>query len=49
MIFTEHFVQWAQKYLREQPTIKNGTSAAGTSATIMMFSTDEDEEFEEDE
>ena len=46
MIFTDHFIHWAHKYLKEQPNIKNG---AGTSATIMMFSTDEDEEYEEDE
>ena len=49
MNFTEHFIQWAQKYLKEQPTGKNGTAGAGTSATIMMFSTDEDEDYEEDE
>jgi hypothetical protein len=49
MIFTDHFIHWAHKYLKEQPNIKNGVSGAGTSATIMMFSTDEDEEYEEDE
>jgi len=46
MILTDHFINWAHKYLKEQPNIKNG---AGASATIMMFSTDEDEEYEEDE
>lgn len=47
MVFTEHFIQWAQRYIREQPAgAKNG--AIGTAATIMMFSTDEDEECEEE-
>ncbi len=49
MVFTEHFIQWAQRYIKEQPSASYKNGAVGTSATIMMFSTDEDEEYEEEE
>ncbi len=38
MVFTDEFVKWADKQVRDQ---------ASVMATIMMFSTDEDEEEDE--
>ena len=38
MVFSDEFVKWADKQVRDQ---------ASVMATIMMFSTDEDEEEDE--